>query len=535
MMDKILAFFDADKTPQSAPLFGTDQVKNSAGGYTWAVDDWARLDRFLILGAEGGSYYASARSLTVDNAKTVLQCLERDGPRVVARVVEISASGRAPKNDTAIFVLALALKKGDEATRKAARAAVPQVCRIGTHLFQLAASVDAFGGWGRGTKGAFSDWYAGMPADRLAYQAVKYQGREGWTGRDLLRKAHVKPPSGEHDAVFRWMTKGWEGELGEAPDTALRVIWATEMVKRAETKAEVVALIEAHDLVREVIPTRWLNEPEVWEALLMGGRGMPLTAMLRNLAKMTAVGLIAPNSVAARFVDARLSQGEHLRKARVHPLGVLVALNTYRGGRGIRGKLSWTPVSSVVNALDGAFYRAFGNVEVTGKRWALGLDVSGSMGCGQIAGMPGITPAVGTAAMAMVTAAVEKQTWISAFSTRLVDVDLSPKMRLDAVIKKLYGITMGGTDCALPMVQAKKRKIPVDVFVVYTDNETWHGKVHPAAALRAYREAMGIPAKLIVVGMVSNKFSIADPDDAGMLDIVGFDTAAPGLMAQFAK
>jgi len=40
---------------------------------------------------------------------------------------------------------------------------------------------------------------------------------------------------------------------------------------------------------------------------------------------------------------------------------------------------------------------------------------------------------------------------------------------------------------------------------------------------------------LIVVGMVSNGFTIADPDDAGMLDVAGFDTAVPQVMADFAR
>ena len=52
-------------------------------------------------------------------------------------------------------------------------------------------------------------------------------------------------------------------------------------------------------------------------------------------------------------------------------------------------------------------------------------------------------------------------------------------------------------------------------------------------ALRDYRQALGIPAKLIVVGMVANSFSIADPSDGGMLDVVGFDTATPQLMSDF--
>jgi 60 kDa SS-A/Ro ribonucleoprotein len=69
---------------------------------------------------------------------------------------------------------------------------------------------------------------------------------------------------------------------------------------------------------------------------------------------------------------------------------------------------------------------------------------------------------------------------------------------------------------------------------VYTDSETWHGEIHPVQALQRYRERTGIGAKLIVVGMVSSGFSIADPNDAGMLDVVGFDTAVPQLMSHFA-
>ena len=85
------------------------------------------------------------------------------------------------------------------------------------------------------------------------------------------------------------------------------------------------------------------------------------------------------------------------------------------------------------------------------------------------------------------------------------------------------------------MVHALEQKLPVDVFVVYTDSETWYGKIHPAQALQRYREKMGIPARLIVVAMVANRFSIADPEDAGMLDVVGFDTATPAVMADFVR
>jgi 60 kDa SS-A/Ro ribonucleoprotein len=78
------------------------------------------------------------------------------------------------------------------------------------------------------------------------------------------------------------------------------------------------------------------------------------------------------------------------------------------------------------------------------------------------------------------------------------------------------------------------KKIPVDTFVVLTDNETYHGAVHPFEAMKQYRKHMGINAKLVVVGMAANRFTIADPSDAGMLDVVGFDAAAPGIITDFA-
>jgi 60 kDa SS-A/Ro ribonucleoprotein len=121
----------------------------------------------------------------------------------------------------------------------------------------------------------------------------------------------------------------------------------------------------------------------------------------------------------------------------------------------------------------------------------------------------------------------------SRFNVGLTPLAISPRQRLDDVVRAISGLDFGGTDCALPIVEALAHRWPVDAFVVYTDNETWAGAVHPAQALRQYRERMGIPAKLVVVGMASNGFSIADPDDAGMMDVVGFDTATPQVLSDF--
>lgn len=519
-------------TPQSQPIPGSTQVANSAGGYSFALDDWARLRRFLILGSEGGSYYATQGTLTAENASGTMRCITLDGLRVVKEVVEISKSGRAPKNDPALFALALCASKGDDSTRREALQALPQVARTGTHLFHFAAFADAQRGWGRGLRNAIANWYGSQEAKNLAYGAIKYQARDGWSHRDLLRLSHPTPKNEAQGIMYHWMTQGWPG-VGEQehPVAEVAQIWAFERIKRASSEAEAASLIVQFRLPREAVPTQFLNSPLVWEALL---QDMPMTALIRNLATLTRIGLLSPLSKTAKKVVAQLGDADRLRKARVHPIAVLSALRTYANGRGVRGSNTWKPVSSVVDALDAAFYTSFGNLTPSNQRHVLALDVSGSMSCGEIAGVAGLTPREGSAAMALVTGAVEKNVEYVAFSDHLVPVNLGRRMRLDAVLKQLGAIPMGGTDCALPMQWALKNKVETDVFVVYTDSETWFGKTHPVQALAKYRQEMGMAAKLIVVGMVSNGFSIADPKDGGMLDVVGFDTAAPQLMSDFA-
>ncbi|HEX9996297.1 MAG TPA: TROVE domain-containing protein [Abditibacterium sp.] len=519
-------------TPQSQPIPGSAQVANSAGGYSFAVDDWTRFHRFLILGSEGGSYYATERALTAENASATLRCIQNDGSRVVKEIVEISQAGRAPKNDAALFALALCASKGDETTRREAFAALPQVARTGTHLFHFAAFADAQRGWGRGLRNAIAGWYSSQSAKNLAYGAIKYQSRDGWSHRDLLRLSHPTPKGEVQGIIYHWMTQGWPS-VGNEPHPVEDVtqIWAFERIKRASDEAEVAKLIAQYRLPREAVPTQFLNSPAVWEALL---QEMPMTALIRNLATLTRSGLLSPLSETAQKVVAQLGDANRLQRARVHPIAILAALRTYSSGRGARGNGVWEPVSAVVDALDAAFYTTFGLLTPSGKRHLLALDVSGSMGCGEIAGVPGLTPREASAAMALVTGAVEENVEYAAFSDQMVPVQIGRRVRLDSVQKQLASIPMGGTDCALPMLWALKNKVKVDVFVVYTDSETWFGKIHPTEALTRYRQETGIAAKLIVVGMLANKFSIADPCDAGMLDVIGFDTAAPQLMSDFA-
>lgn len=550
-----------ERTPQSEPIPESNQVANSAGGFAWQITPWQKLERFLILGAEGGTYYVGQADLIKQSHNATMACLKEDGVKVVKFVQDISWSGRAFKNDPAIFVLALAATHGNNATKAAAYQALPRVCRIGTHLFHFAEYVNAMRGWGRGLRHAVAAWYD-RPHEKLALQAVKYQQRDGWSHGDLLRLSHPKANSKEQEAVFRWMVNGVDGfasaerkvkrkvagkvversYVGPVRADLPRLIEAFEEAKKADEK-RLIELIVEEKLPREAVPTEKLNSVKVWAALL---QHMPLTAMIRNLGKMTSIGLLKPLSDSARLVVDRLGDRENLQKSRVHPMQVLLAMRTYAAGQGFKGSLTWSPVPNILDGLDQAFYATFKNVVPCGKPLLLACDVSGSMDGSMIAGTH-ISAREATAAMALVTAAVEPEHHIIGFAAAtsghggkwgggqsgIVDINITPRMRLDTVMEKMRAIPMGGTDCSLPMVWAKEQRVNVAGFVTYTDNETWHGPLHPSQALREYRKDFVQDARGVVVGMCVNDFTIADPSDRWMLDVAGFDANVPSIISNF--
>ncbi len=522
------------RTPQAEPIPGT--VPNSAGGHVFAIDDWTRLDRFLVLGAEGGSYYASPWALTAENAAAVQRCLAADGLRTVAAIVGSSEGGRAPKQDPAIFALALAAASPDLATRRAALQAMPLVCRTGTHLFLFAEAVEATRGWGRSLRRAVGAWYGDKPVEALAFQAIKVRSRQGWTHRDLLRLAHPETAQPARRALFDWICRG------RMSDAIPEIVHAFTKVQASDIDGAVAAaLIRSHGLPWEALPTGLLRSRAVNEALI---ERMPVGALVRQLGRLTAAGALVPFSEGTEHVRTVLSDRERLLKARLHPMALLLALKTYASGHGQRGQLAWEPVAAIVEALNAAFYTAFRAVEPTGQRLVLALDVSGSMAGSTVAGSA-LTAREAAAAMALVTAATEERWQVLGFTAEsgrrwnqgsaLTPLPIGPSMRLDQAVAATADLPFGATDCSLPMRWALKRGVEADAFVVYTDSETWAGPVHPVQALREYRETTGIPAKLVVVGLVSNGFSIADPADPGMLDVVGFDAAAPAVIADFIR
>lgn len=534
------------RTPQSEPS-PIARVKNSAGGHVFATGDDLQIQRFLVLGTTGGTYYSGQRDLTKENAGLVLKAARERGRWLADQAAAVSIGGRAPKQGPALFALAAVAGLGDDDAKAYALGMLNSVARTGTTLFQFLTYVQGFRGWGPGLKRAVGSWYLTKDVEALAYQLVKYRQRDGWTHRDVLRQAHPKTTDVALNALLRW-TVGKDGL--EGADALPELVRAFRAAQTATDARAWVQLAAGSALPWEAYPDAALTEPDVWRALLEHGR-VPLGAMIRQLPRLTRLGVLE-SSTHRNLVRGRLVDAELLRRARIHPMNQLVALKTYASGHGKGG--SWTPDRQIVDALDASFYAAFGAVTPSGGRTLVALDVSGSMSA-PIAGM-NLSAREATSAMTLVTLATEAPgstdivgftsgrsgEWTAPgapsrrglFGSGISELDITPRRRLDDVVRYTQGLPMGGTDCALPMLWAASQGREYDAFVIYTDNETWAGDVHPHQALSTYRERVNPGARLIVAGTTSTGFTIADPADPGQLDVVGFDSAAPQLIADFA-
>lgn len=524
-------------------VYDDTQVKNGMGGLVFKVDDIECLRRFLILGTEKNQYKItedsnSNKEISPGDALGAIRAINQSGEMAISEIVEISTSGRAPKQEPILFALAVAARHQDPKIRRIALSAVNKVCRTSTMLFSFLENYKKMGstsGWGRLMRESIGDWYNSKSLDTLIYQTTKYANRNGWSHRDVLRLAHPKPQNQDYSTFYKWIASDGEFhiDLDQIQDKeAFNKLMATQAAKLAPDTESAVRLIKSFNLVHEHVPMNLQKSPEVWDALL---DGMPLNALVRNLGRMTSYGLLSAKSDSAKRVLEKFANKKAVEKSRLHPFNILTAYNTYISGKGFNGSLEWTPNKEVSQGLNDLFYSSFGYIHPSGKRTMIGLDCSGSMSMGTILGTPGMKPMTGMAAMAMTTIRTEDMVKTMAFSHNLQNCPILKSDPLDVVMKKIRAIPMGRTNCALPMTHALASKEPYDTFVIYTDNETYHEDVHPTQALRKYREKTGIDARLVVVAMNSSGFSIADPNDKGMLDICGFDSAGPAVISEFSR
>ena len=540
---------------KATPGREAEMVANNAGGVNFKASHWLVFNRFLHLGSTG-THYQDEVDLTKMSTDNIVTCLKENYANAIRMIVDVSVNGKAVRNDYAIFALAVATDTANfspEQTREAF-AAAQKVCRIGTHFFLFNEFVDKFRGWGSQRRKAVSNWYNNFDNSQLSYQVVKYQGRntlEGdassrWTHRDLLRKAHPAPSADKvRNAIYDYVCHGWEIDktakqkqmlkknqtvINKSADT--RYIVGHETLRGVDNGTEAANIVGEYGLTHESLPAELRNNAQVWDVLL---KTMPATAMIRTLGRLTNYGLLDPNSANAQLVCNKLLDADYMRKARIHPLSILVALQQYRKGKGDKGDMVWSPNGQILSALEQAFNQSFDYVEKTGKRLLLGVDVSGSMAA-PAAGNTGLNAAQVSALMAYSTLRVEgnKNVDVLAFDTAKRGFALKTKMSLQEIMDLAARSIHGGTDCSVPIRDALASRKVYDAIVIYSDSEGWvGGQVHEL--MNKYRKEVNPDAKLICVNSATNNHRLSDPQDILSMEIVGFSTSTPSAIEAFLR
>ncbi|MEV8632110.1 TROVE domain-containing protein [Streptosporangium sp. NPDC051023] len=547
-----LAGISAITTPQTQRIPGrTDQVRNNAGGYVFSKDIWERIEDFILLGTCGGTYYVSQDQLTAENADVLFQAIAEDGPRVVGLIVDISTARppRAPKPRPAIFALAAAFARGDQQTRQAVKAAVPQVVRTTDHLAMFVGYLKNLGGKasrngsslvvGRALRTALASWFLRDEPDTVAFKACKAMQRrtpqgEAFSLRDALRIAHPKGTTAQHRVLFGWIAGNVSDD--EARDE-LPAIDRFLTAKAVTTPTEAVRVVTEARVPWEFLPDVMLREPAVWDALV---DTVGMTALIRNLARMTRIGTLKPMGDATARAVARLTNREVLLKARIHPMDAWLAMRVYASGRSQPNPRAdvqtWQPVPAILDALEETYELSFGAVEPSGKRLLVAVDSSGSMSWSSVmsGGSPLGTPYEVGCAMAIMLARIERG------NVHVIDVDTAvhtSKVTSRTNLREIasWQPSGGGTDLSLPFQWAARERLTVDGIVVLTDGETWAGRRHASQALAGYRSFINPGARVVVAAMTAAGHSIGDPADPGVLNMAGVDASLPMVVNGFVR
>lgn len=566
-------------TGQIEPIRGNEEIMQvgKAGGYLFKVKDIDYLDRILILGTNKNTYYSTAKELTKDAIEFLNNLIkENKGELIVNRIKEFYEQGRTPKQDPLLMALAIVCHSENVEDRRKAYDIVSGL-RTLSHVYTWKGyqkTVFNTKGFGKLAKESMNKMFSTMSPMQLAYQITKYPHRstptEKWAFMDLIRCTHLvsdkMPEEGQY--VMKYAIKGFEeaekwiqnhNDINTSPVIDyIRAVEKINSFKEEDKKfSEMIAIIYDHNLVREVIPQFCLKYREFWTALLVNKEKtkvtMPLTALIRNLGTLSNKEVFEDKEIET-LVCEHIKDENIIKKARLHPVNILIAYFTYKSGSAIKGKQEWSVNENIVKALNESFYKSFKYAKPTNKRIYHAIDCSGSM-TSPVPCLPQISACQAAGCLAMTFARIEKNQEFGLFTSNsnysyggysrqvgLTKANLTPNLTFEEVTKEIQKNNFGSTDCSLPIENAikeykesKGERGNYDAFIVYTDNETYAGRRHPVEALKEYRELTNNDVKMVVIATDPSSSSIADPTDCGMLDIVGFDTNAPEIIMNFIR
>lgn len=526
--------------------------------------------RFLCLGSKDNVYRSNAQhsKFSRNDVPFIERLIADRGIEVLDWINDVSVNNKACRQEPTMFAYAFCMVHGDEDVKNYGYQMLSNICRIPTHLFQFQNYCEELNmqknnksGWGRRHRMGISKWYNNFAdkAPKLAHLVTKYKKRSKWNHRDIVRLAHVKPQNERIRTILKFIVnKEMEDvitlhdslEVDDRDDKIVKeqkeqhkkvkiFLKAVIEAKECDDKERIMDLIGVQDLAREHVPNRFLSDKEVWRVLL---RTMPPTAMIRNIGKMTKLGMF-DDAKASNFISIVKGkmQSELLRDFGVHPLRILFALKQYKEGKGDQGKLVWDPNQEIISILEKAFYDTVDLQPRTEKRYLLAVSVSGDMKK-KLIGSP-LTASEATCAMILT---IVKQG--NRVETLLFENKCNPEQsfvssidrndNLKSIKAKLDSFTSQSGERQTPFPSwSRKNSNSFDVIIFFTDTLTGEGAGRVTEPFIHCCHMVGTPNHVrIIVAMTSkpnDPVNAVEPCDDQTLHVIGFDPSTPQIINTF--
>ncbi|XP_013774966.1 60 kDa SS-A/Ro ribonucleoprotein-like [Limulus polyphemus] len=508
----------------------------------------SRLLRFLYIGSETNCYIPGDRKLTLEN----IHCIDSSSQEAaVKEIIRVAKEGSSVYPDALPFALAVCSQSQNMKVKQAAYSALKEACPTASELFSFVHFAEEVSkpttGWGRSRRTAVANWYKTDPK-RLAALITRVMSHRGWSHKDLFRLVHLKTENKGLAALYKYITHGYEAaekEFGVADASpqvkdVLEYLKAVHELKHTADEQKAARLIEMHDLNFEHIPTPMLKSKEIWLCLI---HRLPVQVLLSQLPRLHRLGFLKHKSPVLKPILERLNSDSTMNDGHLGPLQTFIIakqLETLQKNPVDKTVLqTYSKLSQLDDTLQTLHLASFKMVPSTGKRYLVAVDVRNSMVHGKkTLGCRYVSPADAACLILMALSRAEsgKVTALAFSKDGLKDIEINNKMTHNDFFRRLRETPMGPVNVAAPLQWAQEKKKTFDVILVCTANQIQSGDVHPADAFKEYRLNLKLPqARFIVCAFSSGEFSLAPPDEPGMLDIAGFSEKVLQVIQDFAR
>ncbi|XP_075987937.1 RNA-binding protein RO60-like isoform X2 [Anticarsia gemmatalis] len=300
-----------------------------------------RITRFLHTGNEVPKYYpgcwSSHKYFEADKLTALNEALEGgvDNVEVVNIILKAGKDGWYTRFETIAFALAKCLLVGSCAVKEATYKAAAEICNTPEQmmLFNKFTRLLKTGN-GRGWCKSVKEWYTSKEPMELAREMTRVRARHGRSHKTLLRKSHVKIPENDYarDAVVKYAIFGLKRAktaLGERPETKeiFEYITQVEDMRHCEDPVAAAALATANQFTLDHVPGHLLTSQNVWDAVLPQ---FTLEEMLYHIQRIHNMGFLTNESTTTAILVSLLSNQDIIKKSKVTPLAVYIALCNYK-------------------------------------------------------------------------------------------------------------------------------------------------------------------------------------------------------------